>query len=703
MKFYHLRHALVFCLMTSLTKLYSQNCNCDHVINASNSVLNIIEASDFDYEPGDVFCITGGTYSAFRFNNFIGSESEPLIFKNCNGQVELSSPTYTAIQFRESKYIQVTGTGDSNHEYGLKIIYSKSGTSGISLSSLSSDFEIDHMDISNTGFAGIIAKTDPSCGDTDTWRENFLMENIIIHDNYIHETEGEGMYIGGTFGFENSSRICDGIPRFAHLVSGLKVYNNIIENTGWDGLQVSLAQNNSEVFNNIINGYGTRKEGNQNYGIALGAGSRLRVYNNIVLQNPSNVTRLQRGISIIDALTGSMYFNNVVERPGGDGIWMHIRMSTAAIGDVNESYYFVNNTIIEPGGSGIFYNTSIPQGGGPRANIKNGFYNNLIVNPGNNYENSGFWKTADEAFIDFNERSQRDASDKVANYFTRDLPSVRFVDVGTDNYNILTGSPVIDSGIDVSDIGIGFDLNSGVRPTGLAYDIGAFEYLSTNISPIANAGPDINTIVNTDLQLNGTASSDPDGTLTSYLWTKQSGPEITINNPEQAIANINPANPGTYVFRLTVTDDQGGTSFDLMTVIAAPLPNEIPIANAGPDINTIVNTDLQLNGTASSDPDGTLISFLWTKQSGPEITINDPKQAIANINPVNPGTYIFRITVTDNQGGTSFDLMTVTVTQLPNEMPIANAGPDVNTIVNTDLQLNGTGSSEPDGTLISFH
>ncbi|MEO1099603.1 MAG: choice-of-anchor Q domain-containing protein, partial [Bacteroidota bacterium] len=493
--------------MTSLTKLYSQNCNCDHVINASNSVLNIIEASDFDYEPGDVFCITGGTYSAFRFNNFIGSESEPLIFKNCNGQVELSSPTYTAIQFRESKYIHVTGTGDSNHEYGLKIIYSKSGTSGISLSSLSSDFEIDHMDISNTGFAGIIAKTDPSCDDPDTWRENFLMENIIIHDNYIHETEGEGMYIGGTFGFENSSRICDGTPRFAHLVSGLKVYNNIIENTGWDGLQVSLAQNNSEVFNNVINGYGTRKEGNQNYGMALGAGSRLRVYNNIVLQNPSNVTRLQRGISIIDALTGSMYFNNVVERPGGDGIWMHIRMSTAAIGDVNESYYFVNNTIIEPGGSGIFYNTSIPQGGGPRANIKNGFYNNLIVNPGNNYENSGFWKTADEAFIDFNERSQRDASDKVANYFTRDLPSVRFVDVGTDNYNILTGSPVIDSGIDVSDIGIGFDLNSGVRPTGLAYDIGAFEYLSTNISPIANAGPDINTIVNTDLQLNGTASS----------------------------------------------------------------------------------------------------------------------------------------------------------------------------------------------------
>ncbi|MEO1100194.1 MAG: PKD domain-containing protein, partial [Bacteroidota bacterium] len=175
-----------------------------------------------------------------------------------------------------------------------------------------------------------------------------------------------------------------------------------------------------------------------------------------------------------------------------------------------------------------------------------------------------------------------------------------------------------------------------------------------------------------------------------------------INNPEQAIANINPANPGTYVFRLTVTDDQGGTSFDLMTVIAAPLPNEMPIANAGPDINTIVNTDLQLNGTASSDPDGTLTSFLWTKQSGPEITINDPKQAIANINPVNPGTYVFRLTVTDDQGGTSFDLMTVIAAPLPNEIPIANAGPDINTIVNTDLQLNGTASSDPDGTLTSY-
>ena len=169
-------------ILTGGYAILAQDCGCDHTIAGNNSVLNIINASDFNYSPGDVFCINGGDYSAFRLIGFEGTSQAPLIIKNCNGQVKLNSPTYNAIQFLSSKYIHLTGTGDDNFEYGIQVLFTKQGTSGVSVSGLSTDFEIDHLDISKTGFAGIIAKTDPQCNDSDTWRENFLMENIILHN-----------------------------------------------------------------------------------------------------------------------------------------------------------------------------------------------------------------------------------------------------------------------------------------------------------------------------------------------------------------------------------------------------------------------------------------------------------------------------------------------------------------------------------------
>ncbi len=698
---YSLRLGVTLIMMFTLTShIYAQDCNCDHIITGNNSVLNVVNASDFNYTPGDVFCINGGDYSAFRLIGFVGSPSAPLTFKNCNGQVRITSPTYTGIQFRESRYIHVTGTGDDNFEYGLQILFSKSGTSGISVAELSSDFEIDHMDISNVGFAGIIAKTDPRCNDPATWRENFLMENIIIHDNYIHDTEGEGMYIGATFGFETSSRVCNGTQRFAHLIDGLRIYDNIIENAGWDGLQVSVANNDAEIYNNLIDGYGTRREGNQNYGLAIGSGTKAKVYNNIILQNPENAIDLQRGISIIDGITGLIIYNNIIERPGGDGIWMHIRMSNASIGDLNQGYYFINNTIIEPGASGIFYNTSIPGGGGPRPEINNAFHNNLIVNPGNNFDNSGFWKRSDDAFIDFNEREQRDAATKSNNLFTRDLPGVQFADADNDNYNITNGSPAIDIGLDVSSFGITSDFNSGARPSGAVFDAGAFEFGATNIAPIARAGNDGNGDLSNITNLDGSGSSDPDGSIVSYQWNQQGGPAVSISNADQAIASFTPTAPGTYVFRLTVTDDLGAVASDVVS-ITVNASNNPPIANAGPGINGTVNTMINLNGNGSSDPDGSISSYAWTQQSGPGVSINNANQAIANFTPTTAGTYVFRLTVTDNKGATASDQVSATITSV-NTPPVAEAGSNINGAVNTSITLDGSNSLDPDGNITSY-
>lgn len=85
------------------------------------------------------------------------------------------------------------------------------------------------------------------------------------------------------------------------------------------------------------------------------------------------------------------------------------------------------------------------------------------------------------------------------------------------------------------------------------------------------------------VQLNGSGSSDQDGTITAFLWRQVSGTNVSITNPTSVTPSINFTVPGVYKFGLVVTDNQGLKSLEdtvTVTINAAPIR---PKANAGPD------------------------------------------------------------------------------------------------------------------------
>lgn len=85
-----------------------------------------------------------------------------------------------------------------------------------------------------------------------------------------------------------------------------------------------------------------------------------------------------------------------------------------------------------------------------------------------------------------------------------------------------------------------------------------------NQAPTAHAGQD-ETI---NLQLNLTGSgSDVDGSIVSYKWEKVSGPDCVITMVSSTLAIVTKLQPGTYVFRLTVTDDKGATGTATVTKV----------------------------------------------------------------------------------------------------------------------------------------
>jgi poly(3-hydroxybutyrate) depolymerase len=227
----------------------------------------------------------------------------------------------------------------------------------------------------------------------------------------------------------------------------------------------------------------------------------------------------------------------------------------------------------------------------------------------------------------------------------------------------------------------------------------------TNIAPVAKAGADANiTLPTSTYTLNGSGSSDQDGTIKSYLWTKVSGPAVTIVNAAGVSTGLTGLVQGTYVFKLKVTDDKGATGEDQVTILVNAAPNVAPVAKAGADITiTLPTNTVTVNGSSSTDSDGTISSYLWTKVSGPAATIANASGSSTAINNLVEGTYVFKLKVTDNDGASSEDQVTVRVNPAPNKLPEARAGSDITiTLPNNRTSVSGVLSTDPDGTIATY-
>ena len=131
--------------------------------------------------------------------------------------------------------------------------------------------------------------------------------------------------------------------------------------------------------------------------------------------------------------------------------------------------------------------------------------------------------------------------------------------------------------------------------------------------------------------------------------------------------------------------------------------NQAPIANAGAN-QLVTDADkngvetVTLDGTGSSDSDGTITSYEWKEG----VTVLGSTSTITL--DLATGGHTITLTVTDDDGATSTDTVEITVEEVPNQAPIANAGANQQ-ITDSDgngvetVTLDGTGSSDPDGTI----
>ncbi|WP_169302402.1 PKD domain-containing protein [Halorientalis salina] len=164
------------------------------------------------------------------------------------------------------------------------------------------------------------------------------------------------------------------------------------------------------------------------------------------------------------------------------------------------------------------------------------------------------------------------------------------------------------------------------------------------------------------ITFDASSSYDPDGSVESYEWSFSDG---TTTNGKTATRSY--SSTGDYEVTLTVTDDDGKSGSDTVTVTVG---NQAPTADASADKTTVIPDEtVTFDGSGSSDPDGSIESYEWDFGDGTTAVGESRTHSYDST-----GTYTATLNVSDDLGISDTDTIDIDVVQ--NEPPTASASVD---------------------------
>lgn len=197
----------------------------------------------------------------------------------------------------------------------------------------------------------------------------------------------------------------------------------------------------------------------------------------------------------------------------------------------------------------------------------------------------------------------------------------------------------------------------------------------------------------------GNGSSDADGPIKSYSWDFGDGQSASG-------ASVSHAWQASGVFPVSLTVDDGmGVENSAAKSIQMVRVNAPPVAMIDAPKKALVGETVTFDGNASSDPDGAILSFDWTIAKEGTVVRNAKGVSVSQSWQA-PGDYQIKLQVEDTSGGPGRIATTehlITVSYGANIAPVANAGPDHNVVVGQNLELDGSGSADADGSILKYH
>ena len=220
-----------------------------------------------------------------------------------------------------------------------------------------------------------------------------------------------------------------------------------------------------------------------------------------------------------------------------------------------------------------------------------------------------------------------------------------------------------------------------------------------NLRPVARAGSSQEVVVDQAVELDGGASTDPEGQALTYTWTVVSAPsgsKAALSQQSSAKPSFTPDLEGGYVLRLVVSDGTHESEPAFLTLSAR---SAAPTARPGAPRAVLSRKPVTLDGSASTSSTGEPLTFTWSFASVPEgsdATFRDDTVMKPTFFPDQDGDYIVRLVVSDGERASAPALLKVTA---ENRVPVADAGVDRVAIVGTSVSVQGNGQDENDDTM----
>ncbi len=220
-------------------------------------------------------------------------------------------------------------------------------------------------------------------------------------------------------------------------------------------------------------------------------------------------------------------------------------------------------------------------------------------------------------------------------------------------------------------------------------------------APTADAGEDINALAGLTVTLDGSGSTDPEDDITSYQWTQTAGEIVPLDDPSAVSPSFTaPPFVGRLEFELRVADATGNEDMDSVQVFVDE--NQAPVADAGPDSTAERGSTVTLDGTASFDPDGSIVAYQWRVIAGENVEISgDDSDQASLVMPNAGGPLEVELTVTDDLGALGSDVVRILASGTPPSLDVTFpvAGGDFEDRVR-ETTVRGT-AADPDGGAIT--
>lgn len=249
--------------------------------------------------------------------------------------------------------------------------------------------------------------------------------------------------------------------------------------------------------------------------------------------------------------------------------------------------------------------------------------------------------------------------------------------------------------------------------------------LAGQLTSAAGAG-DAATFTGADVKFDASASTDPEGELLTYSWSvmsKPAGSNAQVNGTTAQLT-MKPDMPGTYVLSVRVTDARGAFADKQATLVvvanAAPVTSVAvsasyaAVASVAATRNVTVGATILFDSSSTRDADGDAVVTSWDLVEKPAASkaglMIDPKTA--RLNTDTAGVYKVRARATDPRGAYSETVypfeafgsapQVVVLTKIDTTTPVDAGGTTVSGTTGYLMSLSGAGSSNPDGTPLSY-